>query len=127
MGAIEVNGLRKAFPNGVEAVAGIDLTVEHGEIFGFLGPNGAGKSTTTRMLTTLLRPTAGGARVGGLDILKQSAQVRRIIGVAVVAQDMECCGVHASLMASHEATECVSVSLSCTVEVRILVSHLRAL
>jgi ABC-2 type transport system ATP-binding protein len=83
MGAIEVNGLRKAFPNGVEAVAGIDLTVEQGEIFGFLGPNGAGKSTTTRMLTTLLRPTAGGARVGGLDILKQSAQVRRIIGVAL--------------------------------------------
>jgi len=83
MGAIEVNGLRKAFPNGVEAVAGIDLTVEGGEIFGFLGPNGAGKSTTTRMLTTLLRPTSGGARVGGLDILKQSAQVRRIIGVAL--------------------------------------------
>jgi ABC-2 type transport system ATP-binding protein len=69
MGAIEVHGLRKAFPNGVEAVAGIDLTVEQGEIFGFLGPNGAGKSTTTRMLTTLLRPTAG--------------RVRRIIGVAL--------------------------------------------
>ncbi|HEV2686523.1 MAG TPA: ATP-binding cassette domain-containing protein [Actinomycetota bacterium] len=83
MGAIEVNGLRKAFPNGVEAVAGIDLTVEQGEIFGFLGPNGAGKSTTTRMLTTLLRPTSGTARVAGLDILKQSAQVRRIIGVAL--------------------------------------------
>src|SRR5881227_3803504 len=83
MGAIEVDKLRKAFPNGVEAVAGIDLNVEHGEIFGFLGPNGAGKSTTTRMLTTLLRPTSGGARVAGLDILKQSAQVRRIIGVAL--------------------------------------------
>src|SRR5207244_2917571 len=83
MGAIEVDKLRKAFPNGVEAVAGIDLNVEHGEIFGFLGPNGAGKSTTTRMLTTLLRPTSGGARVAGLDILKQSAQVRRVIGVAL--------------------------------------------
>jgi len=83
MGAIEVNGLRKAFPNGVEAVAGIDLTVEQGEIFGFLGPNGAGKSTTTRMLTTLLRPTSGSATVAGLDILKQSAQVRRVIGVAL--------------------------------------------
>jgi ABC-2 type transport system ATP-binding protein len=83
MGAIEVNGLRKAFPNGVEAVAGIDLTVEQGQIFGFLGPNGAGKSTTTRMLTTLLRPTSGTGRVAGLDILKQSAQVRRVIGVAL--------------------------------------------
>jgi ABC-2 type transport system ATP-binding protein len=83
MGAIEVSGLRKAFPNGVEAVAGIDLAVEAGQIFGFLGPNGAGKSTTTRMLTTLLRPTSGSARVAGLDILKQSAQVRRMIGVAL--------------------------------------------
>ena len=83
MAAIEVEGLRKAFPNGVEAVAGIHLAVAPGEIFGFLGPNGAGKSTTTRMLTTLLRPTSGSARVAGLDILKQSAQVRRVIGVAL--------------------------------------------
>ncbi|HJT37047.1 MAG TPA: ATP-binding cassette domain-containing protein, partial [Actinomycetota bacterium] len=83
MGAIEVEGLRKAFPNGVEAVAGINLSVEQGQIFGFLGPNGAGKSTTTRMLTTLLRPTSGTARVAGLDILKQSAHVRRVIGVAL--------------------------------------------
>jgi len=83
MGAIEVTGLRKAFPNGVEAVAGIDLAVDSGEIFGFLGPNGAGKSTTTRMLTTLLRPTSGSARVAGLDVLRDGAAVRRVIGVAL--------------------------------------------
>jgi ABC-2 type transport system ATP-binding protein len=83
MGAIEVEALRKAFPNGVEAVAGIDLSVKEGEIFGFLGPNGAGKSTTTRMLTGLLRPTAGSARVAGLDIVRESALVRRVIGVAL--------------------------------------------
>src|SRR5512135_2413419 len=83
MGTIEVDGLRKAFPNGVEAVAGIDLSVSEGEIFGFLGPNGAGKSTTTRMLTTLLRPTAGRARVAGLDVVRHGAQVRRVIGVAL--------------------------------------------
>ncbi|MGZ4141689.1 MAG: ATP-binding cassette domain-containing protein [Actinomycetota bacterium] len=83
METIEVEGLRKAFPNGVEAVAGIDLSVAEGEIFGFLGPNGAGKSTTTRMLTTLLRPTSGRAHVAGYDIVHQGAHVRRVIGVAL--------------------------------------------
>jgi len=83
MPAIEVEGLRKVFGDNVEAVAGIDLSVPEGEIFGFLGPNGAGKSTTTRMLTTLLRPTAGNARVAGLDIRTQAKQIRRVIGVAL--------------------------------------------
>jgi ABC-2 type transport system ATP-binding protein len=82
MSAIEVEGLRKVFGD-LEAVAGIELSVSEGEIFGFLGPNGAGKSTTTRMLTTLLRPTAGTARVAGLDILKQAKEIRRVIGVAL--------------------------------------------
>ena len=83
MDAIEAEGLKKVFGGEVEAVAGIDLAVHEGEVFGFLGPNGAGKSTTTRMLTTLLRPTAGTGRVAGLDILRQGKQVRRVIGVAL--------------------------------------------
>ena len=67
----------------VHAVNGIDLTVKAGEIFGFLGPNGAGKSTAVRMLTTLLRPTSGTARVAGYDVAKQPNEVRRRIGVAL--------------------------------------------
>ena len=54
-----------------------------GEIFGFLGANGSGKTTTVRMLTTLLRPTAGDARVAGLDVIREAAAVRRVIGVAL--------------------------------------------
>ena len=67
----------------VHAVNGINLTVNAGEIFGFLGPNGAGKSTAVRMLTTLLRPTSGTARVAGYDVAKQPNEVRRRIGVAL--------------------------------------------
>jgi ABC-2 type transport system ATP-binding protein len=67
----------------VKAVDGINLTVKQGEIFGFLGPNGAGKSTVVRILTTLLRPTSGTARVAGFDVVKQADQVRRNIGVAL--------------------------------------------
>ena len=62
---IEAEGLVRRFGD-IVAVDGVDLVVEQGEIFGFLGPNGAGKSTIVRMLTTLLRPTAGTARVAGL-------------------------------------------------------------
>jgi ABC-2 type transport system ATP-binding protein len=67
----------------VDAVNGIDLAVAPGEIYGFLGPNGAGKSTTVHMLTTLLPPTSGSARVAGYDIVKQGPQVRRSIGAAL--------------------------------------------
>jgi ABC-2 type transport system ATP-binding protein len=67
----------------IEAVAAIDLQIAQGEIFGFLGPNGAGKSTTVRMLTTLLRPTAGRALVAGYDVVKDADRVRRSIGVAL--------------------------------------------
>jgi ABC-2 type transport system ATP-binding protein len=64
-------------------VAGVDLDIHEGEIFGFLGPNGAGKTTTVRMLTTLLRPTAGRATVAGFDLFHEPDDVRRSIGVAL--------------------------------------------
>jgi ABC-2 type transport system ATP-binding protein len=83
MPVIEARGLTRVFKNSkrtVEAVRGVDLTVGNGEIVGFLGPNGAGKTTTLRMLTTLLRPTAGTATVAGADLLRDSVAVRRRIG-----------------------------------------------
>jgi ABC-2 type transport system ATP-binding protein len=83
MAAIEVEALRREFPGDVVAVDGIDIEVADGEIYAFLGPNGAGKTTTVRMLTTLLRPTGGSARVAGHDIVGESAAVRRSIGVAL--------------------------------------------
>jgi ABC-2 type transport system ATP-binding protein len=80
---IEVEGLVREFKKGPRAVDGIDLSVSPGEIYGFLGPNGAGKSTTVHMLTTLLPPTAGSARVAGHDIIREGAAVRDAIGVAL--------------------------------------------
>jgi len=79
---IVVEKLSRHF-GSLKAVDSIDLTVNAGEIFGFLGPNGAGKSTVVRMLTTLLRPTSGSARVAGFDVVKQADSVRRNIGVAL--------------------------------------------
>jgi ABC-2 type transport system ATP-binding protein len=81
--AIEAESLVREFKKGPRAVDGIDLWVREGEIYGFLGPNGAGKSTTVLMLTTLLPPTAGTARVGGFDVVKQGAEVRGVIGAAL--------------------------------------------
>ena len=83
MNAIETEALRKTFQGSKVAVDGIDLQVLEGEIFGFLGPNGAGKTTTVRMLTTLLRPTSGQARVAGFDIYNQQHSIRRHIGTAL--------------------------------------------
>jgi ABC-2 type transport system ATP-binding protein len=80
---IEVLGLVREFKNGPRAVDGIDLAVSPGEIYGFLGPNGAGKSTTVLMLTTLLPPTAGTARVAGHDIVRDGPAVRATIGAAL--------------------------------------------
>jgi ABC-2 type transport system ATP-binding protein len=83
MPAIEAKALERTFSGAVVAVAGVDLEVNEGQIYAFLGPNGAGKTTTVRMLTTLLRPTGGEARVAGFDVVSQAADVRRAIGVAL--------------------------------------------
>jgi ABC-2 type transport system ATP-binding protein len=83
MPIIEATGLTRVFTSRrqqVEAVRGVDITVSPGEIVGFLGPNGAGKTTTLRMLTTLLKPTAGHATVAGADLLRDPLGVRRRIG-----------------------------------------------
>ena len=84
---IQTKGLKKTFiskgrggKKEVEAVKGIDLTVRKGEIYGFLGPNGAGKSTTQKMLSTLLCPTGGEAKVLGYDLATQQEQIRRNVG-----------------------------------------------
>jgi ABC-2 type transport system ATP-binding protein len=79
---IEADGLVREF-KAVRAVDGIGLTVADGEIYGFLGPNGAGKSTTVHMLTTLLPPTSGTARVAGFDVVKDGPKVRAAIGAAL--------------------------------------------
>jgi ABC-2 type transport system ATP-binding protein len=90
MAAIEVEGLRRTYKTTtgvvrrksleIEAVRGIDFQVPEGELFGLLGPNGAGKTTTIKMLITLLIPTAGSARVLGLDVVEQAQEVRKRIG-----------------------------------------------
>lgn len=89
MNIIETQDLRKDFKTGqkkdgkpviVEAVRGINLAVKAGTIFGFLGPNGAGKTTTLRMLSTLIPPTSGEAKIVGYDLLKEPRRVRQNIG-----------------------------------------------
>src|SRR5579884_58596 len=80
---IETRDLRRIFKSRkaeVVAVAGVNLTVAEGDIFGFLGPNGAGKTTTLRMLSTLLPPSGGQATVAGADLLREPATVRERIG-----------------------------------------------
>jgi ABC-2 type transport system ATP-binding protein len=79
--AIQVIGLRKTYPGGVEAVRGIDFTVQPGEVFGLLGPNGAGKSTTIGMLTTTILPTGGSARLAGYDVVREPLAARQVSSV----------------------------------------------
>jgi ABC-2 type transport system ATP-binding protein len=81
MHAIEAHNLTKTYPGGVQAVKGIDFTVDPGEVFGLLGPNGAGKSTTVGMLTTTIRPTAGTAKLAGYDVARQPLLARSVSSV----------------------------------------------
>jgi ABC-2 type transport system ATP-binding protein len=79
--AIEAKGLVKVYEGDVLAVDGMDMAIEDNTIYAMLGPNGAGKTTTFSMLTTLLEPTEGTAKVSGFDVIKQANDVRRQIGV----------------------------------------------
>jgi ABC-2 type transport system ATP-binding protein len=79
--AIEAQDLRKSY-GSVEALRGVDLRVEVGSVFGLLGPNGAGKTTAVRILTTLLLPDGGNARVAGFDVVREDGRVREHIGLA---------------------------------------------
>src|ERR687891_2862866 len=79
--AIEAQGLQKHYGD-VEALRGVDLVVRSGTVFGLLGPNGAGKTTAVRILTTLLKPDDGSARVAGFDVVRDAARVRQHIGLA---------------------------------------------
>lgn len=85
MPLIELHDVRKIYQSSsgeVRALDGIDLAVEEGTVRGLLGPNGAGKTTSVKVLTTLIRPTSGTATVAGLDVVRQSARVREIIGAS---------------------------------------------
>ncbi len=93
--AVEAQGLVKTFGDH-RAVDGVDLKVQTGSIYGVLGPNGAGKTTTIRMLSTLLRPDAGSAKIFGYDVARDSQIVRQLIGVT---------GQYASVDESLSATE----------------------
>ncbi len=79
---IEARGLKRNFGD-VEAVRGVDLTIDAGEIYGFLGPNGAGKSTVVKMLTTLLAPSEGTAKIFGMDVVDAAEDIRLRIGAAL--------------------------------------------
>ena len=83
--AIAIDGLTKTFAD-VKALDAVSLTASRGEVFGLLGPNGAGKTTAISMLTGVLEPTAGTARIGGFDILKDPLEVKKLIGL--VPQDL---------------------------------------
>ena len=91
---LQIKGLTKIFKIGkkqqTELVAVDDLTleVERGEVFGFLGPNGAGKTTTVRMLTGLIRPSSGSARVAGFEVGKNDSEIRGKVGLLTEAPGM---------------------------------------
>jgi ABC-2 type transport system ATP-binding protein len=84
--AVDVRGLTKVYEGKVRALDGVDLRVDAGKVFAVLGPNGAGKTTLIRILTTQLKPTSGAASVFGLDVVRDGAKIRRLVGY--VPQEM---------------------------------------
>ena len=94
MKAIEVTDLVKNF-GPITALNGVSFSIEEGEVFGLLGPNGAGKTTLIRILTTLMRPTAGKAHVMGINVEKEKAAVRKLIGVVpqAMTSDLDLTGL----------------------------------
>jgi len=86
---ISVSDLRKSYQNSIHAVDGISFDVEYGGVFGFLGPNGAGKTTTIRVLTTLVHPTTGTVKIFGKDIVRNSKEIRKRIGVVLQEPSFE--------------------------------------
>jgi ABC-2 type transport system ATP-binding protein len=95
-------GLTRSFGTR-QVLAGLDLEVGQGEIFGLLGPNGAGKTTTVRILATLLRPTSGTARIAGFDVVTEANSVRRAIGAALQETGLDPLMTGAELMALQAA------------------------
>ncbi|MCA9773095.1 MAG: ATP-binding cassette domain-containing protein, partial [Myxococcales bacterium] len=86
--AVEIRGLRHSYGDR-EAVAGVDLDIQSGAIFGLLGPNGGGKTTLFRVLSTLLKPSRGTARIFGHDVVTDAAAVRRRIGVVFQSPSLD--------------------------------------
>jgi len=86
---IDVCDLRKSYPRSIHAVDGISFYVDYGKVFGFLGPNGAGKSTTIKVLTTLVHPSSGTARIFGKDVVRHSREIRKRIGVVLQEPSFE--------------------------------------
>jgi ABC-2 type transport system ATP-binding protein len=84
--AVDVRGLTKVYEGKIRALDGVDLRVETGKVFALLGPNGAGKTTLMRILTTQLKPTSGEAYVFGLDVVRENAKIRKLVGY--VPQEM---------------------------------------
>src|SRR5688500_14359030 len=87
--AIDTRDLTKVYAGETRALDGITFQVAPGELFGFLGPNGAGKTTTIRILSTLMAPTSGSARVAGFDVETQPQEVRRRLGLAMQAPALD--------------------------------------
>ena len=99
--AVETASLVKRYDGDVLAVDGLDLEIASGSAYALLGPNGAGKTTTISVLTTLLEPTGGSARVSGFDVLREADRVRERIGVTFqeIVLDPDLTGRHLGLSA----------------------------